>query len=257
MDRMRNYFDFEGNPQKMDLMPFGSRLFVGAELKPLAGRKLVIASRDQMLATGSKYYYTLWPFVRDVLHVAPQDALGCRLELAFDSHADAGSCVPDPRVSWTSSGVNTGTGRFIVRDANAAVFVGFASGPMPIDLGPVRIEKLETPFATIVVTPATPGEPIDRAKRLLIAAVARGGNAGMQWDAGRHTVSYHWGNAPPMVEVVRGSISIPSSSPLKAFAIRPDGSRGEAVQIRPEQGRVSIELGTSNTIWYELERGGP
>jgi hypothetical protein len=257
MDRMRNYFDFEGNPQKMDLMPFGARLFLGGEVKPLAGRKLVSASRLQILETGSKYYYTLWPFVRDVLHVTPQDALGCRLELAFDSHAETGSCVPDPRVSWTSSGVDTGTGRFIVRDPNAAVFVGFASGPMPIDLGSVRVEKLDTPFATLLVTPAVPGQSIDHARRLLVAAVARGGNAGMQWDAARHSVSNHWGKAPPLIEVVHGTLSLSASGPVTVFALKPDGTRGNAIPVKIESGRATFDLGTENTIWYELELKGP
>ncbi|HEY2585414.1 MAG TPA: hypothetical protein VGI81_06610 [Tepidisphaeraceae bacterium] len=258
MDHMRNYFDFEGNPQKMDLMPFGARLFLGGQLQPLSGRKLVSASRLQMLETGSKYYYTLWPFVRDVLHVTLQDALACRLQMAFEPTSETGPCVPDPRVSWTSSGADSGTGRFIVRDPNAAVFVGFASGgPMPIDLGSVRIERLDTPFATILITPAMSGESIDRARRLLVAAVARGGNAGMKWDAARHTVSNHWGKPTPLIEVVHGKLSIATSGPTTAFALKPDGTRGEPIPVKTDQGRTTIDLGTQHTLWYELDHTNP
>jgi hypothetical protein len=254
MDHMRSYFDFEGNPQKMGLMPFGARLFVGGQIKPLAGEKVVAPSRRQMLETASKYYYTLWPFVRDVLHVTPAEALGCRLGLTFDSTPARSACMPDPRVSWTSSGIDTGTGRFIVRDPNAAVFVGFATGSMPIDLGSVRIEKLETPFATILVMPATPGESIEHARHLLVAAVARGGNAGMEWDAARHTVSNHWGHAPPLIEVVHATLGIKTSGSLSAFALQPDGTRGKSVPVSMDQGRATLELGGANTLWYELER---
>lgn len=256
LDRMRSYFDFEGNPLKMDLMPFGARLFLGGQVKPLAGEKVVSATRRQMLETGSKYYYTLWPFTRDVLRVTRENALGCRLALTFEPTSDAASCAPDPRVSWASAGADTGTGRFTVRDPNGAMFVGFAGGAMPVDLGAVRIEKLETPFATILVTPAVPGQPIDRAERLLVAAVARGGNEGMEWDPARHTVSNRWGKAPPLIEVVRGRISLPADMPLAAYALAPDGTRAKPIPAKIEGGRAAVELGSENTLWYELVRGG-
>lgn len=254
MDHTKSYFDFEGNPQKMDLMPIGARVFLGQHVKPLSSEMLVSPTQQQMLDTASKYYYTLWPFTRDVLHVSWQDALGCRLAMQFNKEAPAGSCAPDPRITWTSEGANTGTGRFELRDPNAAVFVGFAAGPMPIDLGAVRIEKLQTPFATILVTPAIGSDPIDHARRLIISAVARGGNTGMEWDSSRHTVSNHWGKAPPTIEVIHATLSIQSAGRLSAYALTPEGKRAEPVPIKMENGRRTIELGQANTLWYEVEQ---
>jgi hypothetical protein len=254
MDHTRSYFDFEGNPQKMDLMPIGARIFLGQQVKPLASEMLVSPTQHQMLDTASRYYYTLWAFMRDVLHVSWEDALGCRLAMQFDKEAPPGSCSPDPRITWTSDGPNTGTGRFELRDPNAAVFVGFAAGPMPIDLGAVRIEKLQTPFATILVTSQDGSEPIDHARRVIIAAVARGGNTGMEWDSSRHTVSYHWGKAPPTIEVVHATLSIQSAGKLSAYALTPDGKRAEPIPIKMENGRATIELGKANTLWYEVEQ---
>ena len=256
LDHTTSYFDFEGNPQKMDLMPMGARIFLGQQVKPLSGQRVVSASRQQMLETGSKYYYVIWPFVRDVLHVTHQDALECRLALAFDKEPSAASCIPDPRITWSGSGPNSGTGRFALSDPSAAVFVGFAAGSMPIDLGAVRIEKLRTPFATIIVAPETGTEPIDRAKRLIVSAVARGGNTGMEWDHARRTVSNHWGTAPPVIEAVHATISIASAGPLEAYALTPDGKRGDAIRVKMENGRAIIEIGASNTLWYELVRSG-
>jgi hypothetical protein len=174
--------------------------------------------------------------------------------MQFNKEAPAASCTADPRITWTSEGANTGTGRFELRDPNAAVFVGFAAGPMPINLGAVRIEKLQTPFATILVTPASGSEPIDHAKRLLISAVARGGNTGMEWDSSRHTVSNHWGKAPPTIEVVHATLSIQSAGKLSAYALTPEGKRAEPVSIKIDHGRYSIELGQANTLWYEIEQ---
>lgn len=254
IDHTRSYFDFEGNPQKMDLMPIGARIFLGQQIKPLASEMLVAPSQQQMLETGSKYDYTFWPFVRDVLHVTWQDALGCRLAIQFSKEAPAGSCNPDPRITWTSEGPNSGTGRFVLRDPSAAVFVGFAAGSMPIDLGAVRIEKLQTPFATILVTPQGGSQPIDHARQLIVTAVARGGNTGMEWDSSRHTVSYHWGKAPPTIEVVHATLSLPATGNVSAYALTPEGNRGDAIPVRIENGRANVELGTAKTLWYEVEQ---
>lgn len=254
LDHTKSYFDFEGNPQKMDLMPMGARIFLGQQVKPLAGERIVSASRQQMLETGSRYYYTIWPFTRDMLHVSWEDALACRLALRFSDDASSGSCTADSRISWTSSGANSGTGRFELRDPSAAGFVGFAAGAMPIDLGAVRIEKLQTPFVTLLVVPETGDEPIDRAKRLLISAVARGGNTGMEWDAGRHTVSSHWGTAPPTIEAVKATISLRSTGTLAVYALTAEGKRGKAIAVTQQDGRSVIELGTEPTLWYEIVR---
>jgi hypothetical protein len=254
LDHTKSYFDFEGNPQKMDLMPMGARIFLGQQVKPLAGESVHFASREQMLATGSQYYYNIWPFTRDVLRGTWENSLGCRQVLIFGKPAPSPLCVNDDRIAWTSEGANSGTGRFELRDPSAAGFVGFAAGTMPIDLGAVRIEKLQTPFATILVVPDNGGQPIDRAKRLLISAVARGGNTGMEWDAGRHTVSSHWGKAPPTIEVVRARLSIASTHRVLVYALSAEGKRGEQIPVTMDHGRATFDLGSSNTIWYELVR---
>jgi hypothetical protein len=254
MDHTRNFFDFEGNPLKMGQMPMGARLFLTGNVKPLTGEKVVAPTQEQMLGSAGKYYYTVWPFLREVLHVTPQDALNCRLSLSFDEKSSPGSSATDPRISWTSQGPKTGSGRFILRDPNASVFAGFSAGSMPIDLGPVRIESMDSPFATVVVAPADPAESIEQSKRLILSAVARGGGTGMQWDATRHTIANHWGSAPPLVEVVRGRISIVGAEKLTAYALTPEGKRGAELPTHVENGRTVIELGNEKTIWYELVR---
>jgi hypothetical protein len=257
LDHTRSYFDFEGNPQKMDLMPMGARVFLGQHVKPLTGQRLHFAPQELMLETASRYYYNIWPFTRDVLQGSWQEALGCRLALQFGKPSPSPLCVKDERISWISEGAGTGTGRFELRDSSAAIFVGFGADSTPIDLGAVRIEKLHTPFATIMILPQGADEPIERARRLIISAVARGGNTGMEWDASRHSVSDHWGKAPPTIEVVRATLSVKSDRPLSAFALTPEGNRGQAIPIRMEDGRAVVDMGTVNTLWYELERAEP
>ena len=254
-DHTVSFFDFEGNPLKMELLPAGARIFLGNAAAPLAHERTVHASDELMLETASTYYWDIWPFARDVLHVTTHDALSRRLYLNFEGRPSGGPpYLADTRVSWTSDGPDTGTGRFVLRDARAAVFVGFAHGPMPVDLGQVRIEKLQTPFVALTVVPQQSGESIAHAKCLLVTAVARGGNTGTHWDATRHTVRDRWGSAPPLVEIVHTTISITGDRPLTAYALTPQGTRGAKVPSSQESGRTLIELGSEKTICYELVR---
>jgi hypothetical protein len=192
--------------------------------------------------------------VRDVLNATPQQAIDRRLSLDFHSGATSEQGEKDGRLSWTSQGPATGSGRFELHDANAAVFAGSAAGAMPIDLGAVKIEKLETPFATLMVVPTEHGVSIERSSHLLVSAVARGGNTGMRWDAARHTVSSNWGSAPPTIEVIHAMISIAGDKPITAYALTADGKRGSQVPATTENGKTVIELGSQPTIWYELVR---
>ncbi|MDB5298431.1 MAG: hypothetical protein JWO87_94, partial [Phycisphaerales bacterium] len=251
-----SFFDVEGNPLKMGLAPLASRLFLGGQLRPLAAGRVIAPRREQMLNTASAYFYNQWAYLRDTQNVTWQDTLHQRISLSFDGELllpHATGPTTDP-VAWTTQGEGTYTGRFVLSDPTAAAFVGFAKGIMPIDAGPLRIEKLDTPFATIMLIPADAGKPIETADRLLLGAVARGGNTGMKWDAARRSVNDQWGTTPPLIEVVNGTLSIPGPRPLTAFALTPEGTRGAKLSASFKDGRTVIELGSEKTMWYELVR---
>jgi hypothetical protein len=104
-----------------------------------------------------------------------------------------------------------------------------------------------------MLTPADPTKTIEQADRLLLTAVARGENTGMQWDAERHTLSTHWGSAPPRIEVVRGTIEIKG----QWRSARPLSPAGEPTGNAPVQAagdHTTIQLGATPAIAYEISR---
>jgi hypothetical protein len=255
-DRTVSFFDVEGNPQKMGLAPLASRLFLGGQVAPLSAQRVITPQRRQMLDTASPYYYNQWAYLHDTQNVTWQDALHQRLSLAFDGQlllSQSPTAAADP-VAWTSKGEGTFSGRFVLRDPAASVFAGFSNGLMPIDAGAMRIEKLDTPFATLMLIPADTGKTIETADRLLLTAAARGGNTGMHWDTSRHSVSDQWGTAPPLIEIVNATLSIAGPRPLTVFALTPEGKRGAKLPTQFKDGRTTMELGSEKTIWYELVR---
>jgi hypothetical protein len=148
-----------------------------------------------------------------------------------------------------------GTGRFIFGDPSAAVFIGFANDPMPIDLSQsnIRIESMGTPFATITVVPAATGRHIADADRLLIAAVARAQNTGTHWDAGRPTVGKNWGSAPVQIEVVSAVISLPGEW-KHAMALDASGKPTGKELTESLGDRTVVHLGGMPALCYEVSR---
>jgi len=274
--RISSYFDIEGNPTKMLLSPMAARLFLTETIQPLASQQVIHPHWPDMLRTAPRYYNDLWPFLHDTYNVQWESALTSRLAINFDQ----GSPPPlppgegrgegsspstqqsalstqhsaDPRVTWTAP--SPAAGRFTLRDPAALVFVGFPAGKS-IDLGPVQVEQIDTPFATLIITPAEPGQNISTAPRLLMTAVARAENTGMQWDKDRHTVSNHWGGEPVRIEPVKATLSLAGERPLSVFALDPSGNRGPRLNVDRQPNRNVFTIGRDNsakTPWYELVR---
>jgi hypothetical protein len=236
--KIASFFDVEGNPLKMPLMPIGARIFLRGDVKPLPVMTLP-AVRQRMLQTGSKYYYTVWPYVKDELEMDWQKALKCGLQWSLEGNLR--QALMDQRIDWTASG--EGTGVITLNDPSVAARIGFVKAPTT--LGPIELTKLDSHFASIVLLPAESGKTLADTDRLLLAIVGRGSNTGMQWDETRHTVGDKWGNPPAQIEVVKATVRLPPGwllTPLKS-----DGARG-----KPVSGEVSLE--GSKTIWFEVTR---
>ncbi|MDB5295126.1 MAG: hypothetical protein JWO31_1109, partial [Phycisphaerales bacterium] len=143
-------------------------------------------------------------------------------------------------------------GQFLLADDFAATFVGFGKSQLPDDAGPLRVTKLDTPFAAIQVVPAEPGKPIAQADRLLVSAVARIGATGEEWNAARTSVSKQFGKPPAKIEVVRGELAVRTAGPMKVWALHANGTRGNAVPATYEGGMLRFAIGGEPTVWYEL-----
>jgi hypothetical protein len=251
-----DFFSVEGNPVKLSFLPLAARLFLGAAAKPIGSEYVIHPPKQQVLDTASHYFWEQWPFLRDTQKVIWPLLLSNRLSVDFlpppPGARPPAPAIDDPRIAWTSAG--PGTGQFRLRDPAAAVFVGFAGKSDPIDLGPVAIERLETPFAAMMLLPAEPGQTIEKADRLLLCIAARQANTGMKWDSARKSVGRNFGGPPPLIEVVHATLRVKADEPLTAYALTPEGKRGEKLEAASDARGTTIQLGTQETLWYELTR---
>jgi Carbohydrate binding domain len=249
-DKMNGYFNFEGNPLKMPLMPMGARISLGTSQLAPANEEVLSIPADRLIPGTQRYSLDMTGFLRDVAGIDRNEFLANQIAISFENRAPQKIAL-DSRAKWTAQG--PGTGRYLFRDPSAAVFVGFSAGAMPIDMGPVKVESLDTLFATIMVVSADPSKTIDQSDRLLITAIARAQNTGMQWDAQRLSVGTHWGTAPTQIEVVHGTISVDGNW-KHAFALDPHGQPAANDSAKPDENKTTIRLGDSAAVAYELTR---
>lgn len=246
--KMSNFFSVEGNLSKLAALPLARRIFDGT----VGVAPTILQPKDQqILETTSPYFYNQWPFLRDVMKAVPPLEYG--MAIAFEGSPlplPAAPLPPDRRIAWKANG--PGTGQFVLKDANAAVVVGFAKPDATIYAGVMRISDVQTPFVAIQLVSATPGGSIKAADRLLLSAVARISNVGTQWDEKRTTVSDRWGKAPARFEVVRAAIELDLSDDRQVWAVGPDGKRLQQVPTRRIGGKLSFVIGENPTVWYEI-----
>ena len=253
--RIDSYFNIEGNPAKMGPLPLAARIFLGQGVAPSPGTKFVRADYANMLATAPKFYNMTWPWAQQAGPLTCQDGLGQRIGIDFSfgkpplANAIAAN---DARVAWSAKG--PGSGQFTVNDPHADIFVGFAKPDSTVDVGPLRIDQIASPFMSLTLVPADPKQTIANADRLLLAVVGRAENTGMKWEPDRRSVSNNWGKAPAVVEVIKARLTLKGNYPRQVFAITPGGQRGAQVPSTRTADGVTFQIGGEKTIWYEISK---
>ena len=229
-----SFFDLEGNPAKMPLMPMGARLFLGGAVPALTGSFTYTVTPADALAGANGT--DLAAFVGGVVGGKRLKWIDRRSSIRF---ADGGPAEPPvrgtPVVGWPP-------GHWSLERAGAVVRVDIDARP-----------GATPPFASVVVVPADPLKPIASADRLLVTAVARVQSTGMQWNADRTSVGTNWGHAPAQIEVVRADVTVPGRW-SHAWALDPAGRRTAVDVAEPGATDTVLHLGRSTAIAYVVER---
>ena len=235
-NKMESFFDFRANPAKWAFMPAGAMIFREAGIEPERGTflsSLVPPTTKETWADPAKAMEA-YRFNR-----------GGRGKSAKElSTLLLGETDRDDE--------NGGRGFFLCGGENGAGAVGYGEDFENCSGGKVRIEAPEFCALTLAVIG---GGGVDEGTKLLLTACGRAENAGMGFNAERNTVGRKWGQGPTRAEAVTGTLVLPKGE-WRAWALKPDGSRGKEVPVigKDEDGvpllRMSPEHGT---LCYWLE----
>ncbi len=232
--RIASFFDMEGNPTKMPLMPMGARLFLGGAGP--SGRSAFTYTATPAEALAGAGGTDMAAFLRTEVGAPGLDQLTRRTSIQF-------SPVPGQPDSWKQSPMLDWT--------PGLVDVGGPGSRVRVEVG--RHGPGEPPFAAIVVVPADPSKPIASADRLLVTAVGRARNTDQQWNAARTSVGTQWGHAPVQVEVVHADVRLPGRW-SHAYALDPAGRPTPVDVAEPSGADTVLRLGRSAAIAYVVER---
>jgi hypothetical protein len=113
-------------------------------------------------------------------------------------------------------------------------------------------------FAALTLT-AKDDRDIDRSRSLLLTAVGRVENKGMQWNADRTSVGNRWGDGPTLAEGVPATITIRTKAHTAVVhALDATGKRRRQLDARLADGVLTFTIGPKHkAVWYEIASDTP
>jgi hypothetical protein len=258
-DKIRGYFSIASNPAKMAFLPAAATLFLRGDVQPPADECRVCIPEDGisefMVQTG-RDFGAAW-FSGD--RAPAQEYLTRRLSVAFVPGKGAitvkrtgdgkGSATP---VRWQGG---TDQALFTADSPRSKVMVGFLGG-RKVELPGWQVEMAKTAnsFAALTLT-AMDGQPINQSRSLLLTAVGKVENKGMQWNAERTSVGRNWGTGPTRAEGIPAAVTIATRARSAAvYALDSAGRRQRRLDATLAGGRLTFTIGpAARTLWYEVE----
>lgn len=264
---LTSFFVQAGHPAKLGFAPAGAAIFRLGLVAPARSCMTLKLGDDAVFDLATACNGRLRGTVRPLWHQqAGQDgalALRHRTALALTGPGGAtGPATPMPAAAaqaihasdtgeWTW---DTTKGVFVLGAPAARVWSGEIGGQR-LAAGDAELECVELdepgPVATVALV-ALDGQPVAQSARLLVTALRRAENAGMEFDAPRRTVGHAWGQPPARVLGLHATLKMPAGTRWIAQPLDESGQpRGPAKEaqptlaIRPEDG----------TIWWLLTRG--
>ncbi|HEY5481479.1 MAG TPA: carbohydrate binding domain-containing protein [Verrucomicrobiae bacterium] len=236
-DRMRGYFSFNGQPVKLALLAACANLYRRGDLKPLPD--VAAGTLQDMLPA------TLGLGHR--IGIDPKATLPASLAAPTTKRLAS----PDGRAVW-DAGERT-TAHVLINTPNSRAVWGLIAG-QKFDLGGIQLAlgATEHNYAALIFT-SLDGKPLEKARRILLAAVGSAENQGMEWNDTRTSVGNKWGTGPTLVNGIAAEVTLP----FRVKSVQALDGRGQpqgAVPVRVEGNTSRFTIGPEHrTLWYEIE----
>lgn len=242
--RIQRFFDINGNPAKLALLPAAALLFRRGDVLPARGRRtLSEAGGAATRALAIRHRVGALLSEEAAANRVPASAPG-------DHESDSGE------VRWLAS--DPARARLLVDSRRTQLAAGFIGGDeVRLSAMRLRARSASREFG-VVAASSLDTEPLSRSRRILVTTIARAENEGMEWNADRTSVGDRWGAAPSVVEIVPGELRLSredgaTKDSFRAFALDARGVRREEVEILAGGEGIGIRLDPSDrAVWYEV-----
>ncbi len=237
--KIQRFFDVNGNPLVMTLLPAAAMMYRRADVSPC--REWVKQRRGEAQPA--------WQAWR---HKMGTDLAAGSPEHPVRSHARPKGPVTSDTDQFTWDNRDATGARFLLNTPKSKMAAGFITGNR-IDLGELSIEAKPNSrgFGVITLT-SLDDRPVAVSRHLLVTTIAHAENTGMVWNTARNSVDDRWGISPPLVEIAPATLTVRCSA-TTAWALDATGARATQVPVVREGPTVRLALDPQHrTVWYEL-----
>jgi hypothetical protein len=236
-DRMRGYFSLNGQPVKLALLSACANLYRRGDLQPLPD-----------VAAGT---------LQDLLPATL--GLGYRIGIDPKATRPATPAAPserrlasrDGRAVWDAS--ERTRAHVLINTPNSRAVWGLVAG-QKFTLGGIQLALGPTDhsYAALIFT-SLDGQPLESARRILLAAVGSAENQGMVWNDARTSIGNQWGTGPTLVNGIPAEVTLPF--PVKSVqALDGRGQPQGAVPVRVDGNISRFTIGPEHhALWYEIK----
>lgn len=246
-------FDISLDPVRMTQMAAGALIFLRGDVRGAARTVERSYSADQVLESRrlpqseAPYFTPGFPLALPLMHKVRISSFDGPPTGRYEAPAP-GPVVSDTReLTWDPAEMQ---GVVRVDTERTQALIGFVGGERRSVTH--LTAELRTRFASLVLT-SLDGQPIAKARRMLLSAGSRVANSGSQWNETRTWLS-QYGGAPTLIEPVSGTVHLSGLDRSTAVNLQPlDGSGrplGAPIHGKKTEAGWVLPIGEPVTTWY-------
>ncbi len=258
-ERLSGFFNHASNPAKWSFLPSMARLWLGGQLSPAPqSQVLVLPTSTVTPLAASGQGGDFWRESLGDGKFSPRSLLQARSSVRL---SDTGAAWLDrssepnstSTLTWRTPDQNAGPSLLQFACPQAIGATGFLGG-RSTSVGPATFDVAPSArnFASLTLA-ALDLRPLAQSRSLLLTAVDKAENTGLQWNAARTFAANAW-QGPVQAFGVSARISLPlSARQAKVFALDPSGARRTEIASNLEGGRLNFKIAPGDkTVWYEI-----
>ncbi len=258
-DHIDGFFDQAAHPAKLAFIPAAAQVFLRGAVPPAPElQTLVVPAARVPGIVAERSNYGFWRAADSGGRVSGPDMVARRTAVHLvDGDGPVrvettGSPPAAPALAWHPAEPEGAL--FTLDSPSAKAIVGFAGG-RTLDLSGFVVEMAPTDRNFLSLTLISmDGKLIDASASLVLTALDKAENVGLEWNDERTFAANSWRQGPTMVETVRAAITIPTTArTATVHALDETGSRSKAIPSDLSAGRLTFHIGPQDkALWYEI-----
>ncbi len=255
-DRLTGYFDQVLHPGKLGFLPAAAQLFLRGIGTPAPGAVTVAVPPAQVAAITTKRAFP-WDVAAlpDGTHLGTDFLLAHRMATRFAGETLGLTVLPNTptnsALAWDRK-----AGIYTYAAPNARILAGIlgGTGAVTVDGLTVTVAPSVRNFASLALV-SMDGKPVRDAATLLLTAIDKAENRGVQWNPERTTAKQAFQYGPVQAVGVTADVCIPTAArTATVYALDPTGKRALPVPAVVKDGAVCFRITPEYaTIWYEID----